>query len=107
MEDRLGKLDHENNLLQAKFDAQIHLSHNNERQKQAKLEKEINEIRNRTQELEKTNERLQENAVDIRHSLDNLELTENQYCQLKAFDADNLSLKDVVAVRKQKDILVL
>lgn len=99
LEDRLGKLDHENSLLQAKFDAQIHLSHSNERQKQAKLEKEINEIRNRTQELEKTNERLQENAVDIRHSLDDLELTENQYFQLKSFDADSLSLKDVVAMR--------
>lgn len=94
----MGKLDHENHVLQAKFDAQMHVSQNDERRKQAKLEKEIDAIRRRTQELERTNERLQENAIDIRSSLDDLELTENQYHQLRSCDKDDLSLKDVVAV---------
>lgn len=99
LEDQLLKLDHENHVLQAKFDAQMHVSQNDEQRKQVKLEKEIDAIRRRTQELERTNERLQENAIDIRRSLDDLELTENQYHQLKSCDKDDLSLKDVVAMK--------
>ena len=52
----------------------------------------------RQQQLERTNERLQEKAIDIRRSLQDLELSEGRYHQLKAHNEAELTLKDIVAV---------
>jgi len=73
------------------------------RRRQESIARELDNIRLRQQQLESTNERLQEKAVDIRRSLTSdldLDLTDAQYQQLKlAASQDDVALKDFVAVR--------
>ena len=54
----------------------------------------------RQQQLEATNARLQEKAVDIRRSLGDLELSDAQYHELRLQGEDDLALKDFVAVSR-------
>jgi progesterone-induced-blocking factor 1 len=62
------------------------------------IARELETIVRRQQQLEATNERLQEKAVDIRRSLKDLDLTESQYLELRLVNEDDLALKDFVAV---------
>jgi len=68
------------------------------RQRQEAIARELGKIVKRQQQLEATNERLQEKAIDIRHSLSDLHLTDTQYQQLRLTNEDDISLKDFVAV---------
>jgi progesterone-induced-blocking factor 1 len=62
------------------------------------IARELETIARRQQQLEATNERLQEKAVDIRRNLKDLDLTESQYLELRLVNEDDLALKDFVAV---------
>ena len=68
------------------------------RRRQQQIQHELSGILERQQQLEATNERLQEKAVDLRKNLDDLDLTEARYTQLKLKNEDDLALKDFVAV---------
>ena len=71
------------------------------RRRQEAIAHELDSIRIRQQQLETTNERLQDKAIDIRHSLNNddLDLSDVQYQQLKLHaNQDDFALKDFVAV---------
>ena len=68
------------------------------RRQQHQIQQELSAILKRQQQLERTNERLQEKAIDIRRSLQDLELSEGRYHQLKAHNEAELTLKDIVAV---------
>ena len=68
------------------------------RQRQEAIAHELAKIMRRQQQLEVTNERLQEKAIDIRRSLNDLELTDAQYQQLTLSNEDDITLKDFVAV---------
>jgi len=68
------------------------------RQRQETIARELDKIMRRQQHLEATNERLQEKAIDIRHSLTDLDLTDAQYQQLKLANEEDVTLKDFVAV---------
>jgi len=69
------------------------------RHRQEAIAQELENIRKRQQQLEATNERLQEKAIDIRRSLVDLDLTDVQYQRLKQITEDDIALKDFVAVR--------
>jgi len=69
------------------------------RQRQELIAHELEKIVKRQQQLEATNERLQEKAIDIRRSLSDLDLTDGQYQQLRLISQDDVALKDFVAVR--------
>jgi len=68
------------------------------RQRQETIAHELEKIMKRQQQLEATNERLQEKAIDIRRSLTDLDLTDAQYQQLRLMSEDDIALKDFVAV---------
>jgi len=68
------------------------------RQRQETIAHELEKIMKRQQQLEATNERLQEKAIDIRRSLTDLDLTDAQYQQLRLMNEDDITLKDFVAV---------
>jgi len=68
------------------------------RQRQEAIARELENIVKRQQQLEATNERLQEKAIDIRRSLSDLDLNDAQYQQLRLLNEDDITLKDFVAV---------
>jgi len=68
------------------------------RQRQETIAHELAKIMKRQQQLEATNERLQDKAVDIRRSLTDVDLTDSQYQQLRLMNEDDIPLKDFVAV---------
>lgn len=98
LEDRLSEALHKKQLLQAKLESQLQIQQDDSRKRHEQVQRELDTILKRQHELESTNERLQEKAVDIRRSLKDLELTENQYRELKLRSEEELSLKDFVAV---------
>ena len=69
------------------------------RHRQEEIAHELEKIRKRQQQLEATNDRLQEKAIDIRRSLNELSLSDAEYQQLKLTSEDDLALKDFVSVR--------
>ena len=99
LEDRLSDALHQKQILQAKLESQLQIQQEESRKQHEQIQRELDTILKRQHELEATNERLQEKAVDIRHSLKDLELTEKQYRELNLRNEDELSLKNVVAVR--------
>ena len=68
------------------------------RRQQNQIQQELSAILKRQQQLERTNERLQEKASDIRRSLQDLDLSDGRYHQLKTHNETELTLKDIVAV---------
>ena len=85
-------------MLQTRLESQLHIEQDEARRRQDQIQRELENILRRQQQLESTNERLQEKAVDIRRTLNDLELSEGQYTNLRAQSDDDLSLKDFVAV---------
>ena len=83
---------------QARLDAQLSVNSDETRQRQEAIAHELEKIMRRQQQLEATNEHLQEKAIDIRRSLNDLELTDAQYQQLRMCNEDDVTLKDFVAV---------
>jgi len=85
--------------VQSRLDAQQTVNNDAMRRRQEAIARELDNIRRRQQQLEATNERLQEKAIDIRRSLTDLDLTDVQYQQLKiTSDDSDVALKDFVAV---------
>jgi len=68
------------------------------RQRQETIAHELSKIMKRQQQLETTNECLQDKAIDIRRSLTDVDLTDSQYQQLQLMNQDDIPLKDFVAV---------
>lgn len=99
LEEKLSDAVHQKQFLQARLESQLQIQQDEAKTRQEQIQHELEAILQRQQQLEGTNERLQERAVDIRRSLDNLELTENQYHDIKSRDSEDLSLKDYVAVK--------
>jgi len=88
-----------------RLDTQLTVNNDEMRQRQEIIARELQKIMKRQQQLESTNEQLQEKAIDIRHSLTDLELTDAQYQQLRMMDPDDIALKDFVAVRPLAAVL--
>ena len=83
---------------QGRLDAQLSVNSDETRQRQEAIARELEKIMRRQQQLEATNEHLQQKAIDIRRSLSDLELTDAQYQQLRMSNEDDVTLKDYVAV---------
>jgi len=62
------------------------------------MKQEMETILLRQKQLEETNHQLRERAGDIRHSLRDLELTDDCYEQLKSLPEDQLSIPEYVSV---------
>lgn len=62
------------------------------------MKQEMETILLRQKQLEETNHQLRERAGDIRHSLRDLELTDDCYKQLKLLPEDQLSIPEYVSV---------
>lgn len=99
MEQKLGEAIHHRQILQARLDAQLAVDNEEVHRRQEAIAHELETIMRRQQQLEATNERLQEKAVDIRRSLKDLELTDAQYHELRLVHEDDLALKDFVAMK--------
>ena len=98
LEEKLSDALHQKHILQARLESQLHIQQEEARRRTEQIQKELDLILRRQQQLEATNERLQEKAVDIRKTLKELELTENQYLDLKGQDEETMALKEFVAV---------
>ncbi|KAI0240865.1 Progesterone-induced-blocking factor 1 [Lamellibrachia satsuma] len=105
LEEKLSDALHQKNLLQAKLESQLKIEQEEARRQQHQIQQELSAILKRQQQLERTNERLQEKAIDIRRSLQDLELSEGRYHQLKAHNEAELTLKDIVAVKLFEAVL--
>ncbi len=98
LEEKLSDALHQKQILQARLESQLRLQQDEARRRQEVIQRELDTILKKQQQLESTNERLQERAGDVRRSLRDLELTENQYTDLKSQVEEELSLRDFVAV---------
>ena len=83
---------------QNQLESQLAVNGEEVHRRQDLITRELEAIVHRQRQLEETNERLQEKAVDIRRSIQDLDLTDAQYHELRLISEDELSLKDFVAV---------
>ena len=98
LEEKLSDALHKKQFLQAKLESELSIQQDDAKRKKEQIQRELETILHRQHELESTNERLREKAVDIRKSLMDLELTESQYKDFKLKNPDSLAIKDFVAV---------
>ena len=99
LEERLSNELHKNQILQARQESQMKIQQEDSKTRQQQIQQELDKILQRQHQLEATNARLQERAVDIRNSLENLELTDDQYRNIRNREPEDLSLKDFVALK--------
>ena len=85
---------------QAKLEAQLIINKEDSEKRQLRLQKELDTIIKRQRQLESRNRELQNRAVDARNAIHNIDLQDDQYVELKAINEEELSLHDLVAVRK-------
>ena len=98
LEEKLTDALHQRQILQARLESQLKIQQEDARRRQEVIQRELDTILKRQHQLEARNERLQERAGDVRRSLKDLELTENQYLDFKGQNEDEISLRDYVAV---------
>ncbi|XP_078077699.1 progesterone-induced-blocking factor 1 [Mustelus asterias] len=99
LEERLNDSLHQKQLLQVRLENQLKVQQDDARRRQDLRKQEMETILERQKQLEETNQQLQERAGDIRRSLRDLELTEDQYAELKTRSEDQLSIPEYVSVR--------
>ncbi|XP_033118364.1 progesterone-induced-blocking factor 1-like [Anneissia japonica] len=101
LEEKLNDALHRKNILQAKLEAQLNLQRDEASRRQDKMNTDLEMIARRQLNLEKTNQELLQRAGNIRESMENLNLTEDEFIELKAKNDTELSLRDFVAVSNQ------
>ncbi|GCB66648.1 hypothetical protein scyTo_0007911 [Scyliorhinus torazame] len=99
LEERLNDSLHQKQLLQVRLENQLKVQQDDARRRQDLRKQEMETILERQKQLEETNQQLQERAGDIRRSLRDLELTEDQYAELKTRSEDQLSIPEYVSLR--------
>ena len=104
LEEKLNAALHEKNILQSKLESQLKIQQDDSRRRQDLIKRELDTILTRQQQLELTNQRLQEKAGNIRKSFVDIELTEVQYRDMKVQNEEELALKDFIAVSKKEKI---
>ncbi|XP_027502682.1 progesterone-induced-blocking factor 1 isoform X3 [Corapipo altera] len=99
LEEKLNDAIHQKQLLSLQLDSQLALQQEDARKHQALMKQEMETVLLRQKQLEETNHQLRERAGNIRHSLRDLELTDDCYEKLKSLPEDQLSISEYVSVR--------
>ncbi|XP_032534283.1 progesterone-induced-blocking factor 1 isoform X3 [Chiroxiphia lanceolata] len=99
LEEKLNDAIHQKQLLSLQLDSQLALQQEDARKHQALMKQEMETLLLRQKQLEETNHQLRERAGNIRHSLRDLELTDDCYEKLKSLPEDQLSISEYVSVR--------
>ena len=99
LEEGLSDARHEKQMLQARLESQLKLQQEESKGRLERMRREVSTLVNRVQQLEQYNSQLQDRAGDIRRNLEDVELSEEKYIDLKSTDAEQLSLKEFVMVR--------
>ncbi|NWU75496.1 PIBF1 factor, partial [Onychorhynchus coronatus] len=99
LEEKLNDAIHQKQLLSLRLDSQLALQQEDARKHQALMKQEMETVLLRQKQLEETNHQLRERAGNIRHSLRDLELTDDCYEKLKSLPEDQLSISEYVSVR--------
>lgn len=98
LEERLNDALHQKQILTARLESQLTIQEQDSKRRQHLVKEELNDVRQKQQQLEATNEKLQEKAGNVRRSLRDLGLSEDRYYELRGQNEDDLSLRDFVAV---------
>ncbi|NXP16407.1 PIBF1 factor, partial [Scytalopus superciliaris] len=99
LEEKLNDAIHQKQLLSLRLDSQLALQQEDARKHQALMKQEMETVLLRQKQLEETNHQLKERAGNIRHSLRDLELTDDCYEKLKSLPEDQLSIPEYVSIR--------
>ncbi|NXY54606.1 PIBF1 factor, partial [Callaeas wilsoni] len=99
LEEKLNDAIRQKQLLSLRLDSQLALQQEDARKHQALMKQEMETLLLRQKQLEETNHQLRERAGDIRHSLRDLELTDECYEKLKSLPEDQLSIPEYVSIR--------
>uniref|UniRef100_A0A4W3HWW7 Progesterone immunomodulatory binding factor 1 n=1 Tax=Callorhinchus milii TaxID=7868 RepID=A0A4W3HWW7_CALMI len=99
LEEKLNDSLHQKQLLQVRLENQLKIQQEDARRRQDLRKQELETILERQKQLEQTNKQLQDRAGDIRRGLRDLELSEEQYVELKVRPEDQLSIPEYVSIR--------
>lgn len=99
LEERLNDALHQKQILTARLESQLTIQEQDSKRRQHLVKEELNDVRQKQQQLEATNEKLQEKAGNVRRSLRDLGLSEDRYYELRGQNEDDLSLRDFVAIK--------
>lgn len=98
LEELLADTRHEKQILQARLESQLKLQQEEAKSSLERTRQEMAKIFKRQQLLEIENKKLQEKAVDYRKGLIDLDLSDEQYLELKSTDSEELNLREFVMV---------
>lgn len=99
LEEKLADALHQKQFMQARLESQMKIQQDEATRRLDQTKIEMNVILKKQKELEETNAKLQDRLSDIRETLVNLELNDQQYYQLHMQDVNQLSLRDFVAMK--------
>ncbi|CAC5423073.1 PIBF1 [Mytilus coruscus] len=99
LEERLNDALHQKQILTARLESQLTIQEQESKRRQNLVKEELEDVRRKQQQLEGTNEKLQERAGNVRRSLRDLTLSEDRYYELRGQSEEDLSLRDYVAMK--------
>ncbi|XP_063415782.1 progesterone-induced-blocking factor 1-like [Mytilus trossulus] len=99
LEERLNDALHQKQILTARLESQLTIQEQESKRRQNLVKEELEDVRKKQQQLEGTNEKLQERAGNVRRSLRDLTLSEDRYYELRGQSEEDLSLRDYVAMK--------
>lgn len=99
LEERLNDAIHQKQVLALRLDSQMKLAQEENRKQQVLRKQEMETILLRQQQLEETNRQLCERAGELRRSLRDLDISEEQYQELRDLPEDKMSIQEYTAMR--------
>ncbi|BFZ15223.1 hypothetical protein BsWGS_18261 [Bradybaena similaris] len=99
LDEKLHDALHQKQMLQTRLESELQIQSEEARKRQELFKRELEAVRARQQQLEGANEILQSKAGDVRRSLRDLSISEEQFFQLRGLPEADLSLRDYVAVK--------
>lgn len=101
LEEKYGDVAHQKQILQVKLESQLSIQKEDSKRRQEQIQKELEHILKKQQELEATNVKLLEKSGSIRRKLLDLDLTENEYIEIKSQNEEDIPLRDYIAVSRR------
>uniref|UniRef100_A0A8C4PYM4 Progesterone immunomodulatory binding factor 1 n=1 Tax=Eptatretus burgeri TaxID=7764 RepID=A0A8C4PYM4_EPTBU len=99
LEERLNDALHQKRILQTQLDTRLTLQQEEANSRQERVHQELETILDKQRKLEDTNRDLRLRAGVVRRSLRDLEITSEQYSDLRILPEEELSIRDFVALQ--------
>ncbi|XP_014778353.1 progesterone-induced-blocking factor 1 [Octopus bimaculoides] len=99
LEEKLNEALYQKQILQTRLESEIRIQQEEFKRYQDSMKKELEDVVKKQHQLESSNAILQDKACDVKNSLLNLDLSEQEYYELRSQKEEDWSLREYVSIK--------